>query len=64
MDYRNDQKTSLYGGLNFKPSDNLSAYVHGGYERYVRNSIDGGCRSQPDGTPRFYRDPSSMARPT
>lgn len=51
MDYRNYQKTTLYGGLNFKLSDTLSAYVHGGYERYVRNSVDGGLPIQPDGTP-------------
>jgi outer membrane receptor for ferric coprogen and ferric-rhodotorulic acid len=48
---RNYQKTTAYGGVNVKLSDTLSAYVHGGYERYVRNSVDGGLPSQPDGTP-------------
>jgi len=51
IQYMSDQKTSFYGGLNFKPNDTLSAYVHGGYERYVRNSIGGTLPSQPDGTP-------------
>jgi TonB-dependent siderophore receptor len=51
MNYRNHQKTTFYGGLNFKPSDHISAYVHGGYERYVRNSIDGGLPSEPNGLP-------------
>ncbi|MBV8143819.1 MAG: TonB-dependent receptor [Gammaproteobacteria bacterium] len=51
IQYMSDQKTSVYGGLNFKPNDKLSAYVHGGYERFVRNSIGGTLPSQPDGTP-------------
>jgi outer membrane receptor for ferric coprogen and ferric-rhodotorulic acid len=51
VDYMNHQKTSVYGGLNFKPSDTLSAYVHGGYERYVRDSMDGGSPTEPDGSP-------------
>jgi iron complex outermembrane receptor protein len=51
VDYMNHQKTSVYGGLNFKPNDTLSAYVHGGYERYVRDSMDGGSPTEPDGTP-------------
>jgi outer membrane receptor for ferric coprogen and ferric-rhodotorulic acid len=51
VDYMNHQKTSVYGGLNFKPNDTLSAYVHGGYERYVRDSMDGGSPTEPDGSP-------------
>lgn len=51
VDYMNHQKTSFYGGLNFKPNDTLSAYIHGGYERYVRDSMDGGSPTEPDGSP-------------
>jgi outer membrane receptor for ferric coprogen and ferric-rhodotorulic acid len=43
-------KTSLYGGINFALSDSVSGYLHGGYERFVRPSVDGNL-TEPDGSP-------------
>jgi len=44
------RKTTLYGGLNLSISDSVTAYMHGGYERFVRPSFDG-TPTEADGTP-------------
>jgi len=43
------EKTTVYGGLNLDLSDSVSAYIHGGYERYVRTNFDG-IPTEPDGS--------------
>jgi len=40
-DHVSHTKTTLYGGLNFSSDESLSAYLHGGYERFVRTTFDG-----------------------
>ncbi len=40
----------VYGGLNWQGTDSVTAFLHGGYERHLRTSIDG-VPTEADGTP-------------
>jgi len=50
MDIQRHAKTAVYGGVNVDLSDSVTAYLHGGYERFVRNGFDG-MPTEPDGSP-------------
>jgi len=41
MDSINHRKASVYGGVNLDLSDSVTAYLHGGYERFRRTPFDG-----------------------
>lgn len=41
LDIANSNKTVLYAGIDADLTSNVTAYVHGGYERYRRTSFDG-----------------------
>ena len=43
------KKTSLYGGVNVDLGESITAYLHGGYERFERTSFDG-TPLEPDGS--------------
>src|SRR3546814_17549686 len=43
-------KTVLYAGIDADLTPELTAYLHGGYERYRRTSFDG-IPTLPDGSP-------------
>jgi outer-membrane receptor for ferric coprogen and ferric-rhodotorulic acid len=50
MDIEKHAKTTVYGGVNVRLSDSVTGYLHGGYERFVRNEFDG-IPTEPDGSP-------------
>ncbi len=50
MDVMHHTTTTLYGGINADLSDSVTAYLHGGYERFVRTAFDG-VPTEPNGAP-------------
>jgi iron complex outermembrane receptor protein len=46
----NHETTVLYGGLNWSGADNVTAFLHGGFERHVRTAFDG-VPTEADGSP-------------
>jgi TonB-dependent siderophore receptor len=50
QDINKHEKTSVYGGIDLDLSDSAKAYLHGGYERFVRNGFDG-IPTRTDGSP-------------
>jgi TonB-dependent siderophore receptor len=50
IDTINHEKLSLYGGINAELTDDLTAYIHGGYTREVRTAFDG-IPTESDGSP-------------
>ena len=44
------ETTILYGGVNWSGADNVTAFVHGGFERHVRTAFDG-VPTEADGSP-------------
>jgi len=41
MQVQRHANTTLYAGINADLSDSVTAYVHGGYQKFVRNPFDG-----------------------
>jgi len=41
MQVQSHTNTTVYGGINADLSDSVTAYLHGGYQKFVRNPFDG-----------------------
>jgi iron complex outermembrane receptor protein len=50
VDQISHEKTVAYGGVNFNFTEAVTAYLHGGYEGFVRTSFDG-IPTEADGSP-------------
>ena len=50
MDVIHHSMTTVYGGINADLSDSVTAYLHAGYEQFIRTAFDG-IPTEPDGSP-------------